>query len=84
MGKTPLKVKCIKKKKEEMQFLSNCVLRSKTIAHKVEIFLRKCHGEYFCSIFNGWTILQIDDPVMYHLSDVMYMDLNVFVLLSMH
>jgi hypothetical protein len=51
------------------------------------------HKWKFCSInvlvnmstvFGGWTILQIDDPIMYQLSDVMHMDLDVFGPLSLH
>jgi hypothetical protein len=51
---------------------------------KVELLLSKCLGEDVCSLFSGWTVLQIDDPIMYHLSDVMHMDLDVFGPLSLH
>jgi hypothetical protein len=50
----------------------------------VELLPSKCLGEYVCSLFDRWIVLQIDDPVMYQLFDVMHMDLNVFGPLSLH
>jgi hypothetical protein len=73
-----------KMKKEQKKLLRNCVLHSKTIMQEVELLLSKCLGEDVCSLFGGWIVLQIDDPVMYHLSDVMHMDLDVFGPLSLH
>jgi hypothetical protein len=70
--------------KKERQLLSNCVLHSKTIAREVELLLSKCLGEDVCSLFIGWTVLQIDDPIMYQLSDVVHMDLDVFGPLLLH
>jgi hypothetical protein len=49
---------------------------------EVELMLSKCLGEDVCSLFSGWKVLQINDLVMYHLSDVMHMDLDVFGPLS--
>jgi hypothetical protein len=70
--------------KKERQLLSSCVLHSKTIAHEVEIIHSKCLGEYVCSLFDGWKVLQIDDPIMHQLSDAMHKDINVFGLLLLH
>jgi len=64
--------------------LRNHVVHSKTIAWEVELFLIKCLGEYVCNLFEIWTLLQIDDPVMDQLYDVMNMDLDVFGPMSMH
>jgi hypothetical protein len=64
--------------------LSNCVLHSKTIVQEVELLLSKCLREYVCNLFDGWTILQIDDTILYRLFDVMHMDLDVFGPLSLH
>jgi hypothetical protein len=80
----PIKVQCIKKKKEERKLLSNFFLHSKMITQKVELLLSKCLGEYVYSLFGGWKVLQIDDPIMYHLSDVIHMDIYVFGPLSLH
>jgi hypothetical protein len=46
--------------------------------------LSKCLGEDVYSLFSEWTVLQIDDPVMHQLSDVMHMDLDVFGSLLQH
>jgi hypothetical protein len=54
------------------------------IMQEVELLLSKCLGEDVCSLFDGWTVLQIDDPIMYQLSDVVHMDLDVFGPLSLH
>jgi len=54
------------------------------IAHEMELLLNKCLGEYVYSLFVGWKVLQIDDPVMYQLYDAMHMDLDVFGSLSLH
>jgi hypothetical protein len=64
--------------------LSSCVLDSKTIMEEVEFFLSKCLGEDVCGLFDGWTVLKIDDHVMYELYDVMHMDLDVFGPMSLH
>jgi hypothetical protein len=50
----------------------------------VELLLSKCLDEDVYNRFGGWKTLQMDDPVMYHLYDVMHMDLNVFGPLSLH
>jgi hypothetical protein len=50
----------------------------------VEPLLSKCLREDVCSLFGGWTILQVDGHVMYKLSNVMHMDLYVFAPLSLH
>jgi hypothetical protein len=54
------------------------------IRQEVELMISKCLGEYVCNLFEIWTLLQIDDPVMDQLYDVMNMDLDVFGLLSLH
>jgi hypothetical protein len=46
--------------------------------------LSKFLHEDVYSMFGGWKILQIDDPFMYHLFDVMHMDLDVFGPLLLH
>jgi hypothetical protein len=46
--------------------------------------LSKCLGEYVCSLFDEWKVLKIDDHVMYHLFDVMHMNLDVFGPFSLH
>jgi len=35
-------------------------------------------------MFDGWEILQINDPIIYKIYGAMHMDLHVFVLLSLH
>jgi hypothetical protein len=35
-------------------------------------------------VFDEWTILQIDDPIMYHLFNAMHMDLDFFGPFSLH
>jgi hypothetical protein len=71
-------------KKERNKLLRNCVLHSKTIVQEVELLLSKCLGEDVCSLLVDGQVLQIDDPVMYQLSDVVHMDLDVFGPLSLH
>jgi hypothetical protein len=54
------------------------------IAQEVELFLSKFLGEYVYNLFSGWMVLKIDDPIMYHIYDVMHMDLYVFAPLLLH
>jgi hypothetical protein len=82
MGKTPPQSTMLKKK--ERQLLGNCVLHSKMVMQKVEFLLSESLGEDVDSLFRGRTVLQVNDPVMNQLSDVMHMDLDVFCPLSLH
>jgi hypothetical protein len=84
MGRTPPQSTMEKMKKGQKRLLSNCFLHSKMIVQEVEHFIRKCLGEYVWNLLGKWIVLQIDDHLMYHISDVMNMDLNVFGQLSLH
>jgi hypothetical protein len=48
----------------------------------VEFLLSESLGEDVDSLFRGRTVLQVDDPIMNQLSDVMHVDLDVFCSLS--
>jgi hypothetical protein len=37
--------------KEELQFLGNCVLHSKTTSQRMELLLSEGFGEYVCRMF---------------------------------
>ena len=50
----------------------------------MELLLNKCLGEDVDTLFSKWTKLQINDLVIYQLSEEMHMDLDVFGLLSRH
>ena len=50
----------------------------------MELLLNKCLGEDVDTLFSKWTELQINDLVIYQLSEEMHMDLDVFGLLSLH
>jgi hypothetical protein len=54
------------------------------VMQKVEFLLSEILGEDVNSLFRGRTIIQVDDPIMNQLSNVMHVDLNVFFSLSLH
>jgi hypothetical protein len=70
--------------KKKRQLLGNCVLHYKTIPQSLKILLSERIGEYVGSLFKGRTKLQINDPIMYQISNEMHVDLNVFGSLSLY
>ena len=64
--------------KKKRQLLGNCVLHSKTIPQSLKLQLSEGLGEDIDSLFRGRTKLQINDHVMYQISDEMHVDINVF------
>ena len=49
-----------------------------------EFFLSKFLGEYICNLLICVVVLQNNCPFMHQLPDVVHMDLNVFVSLSLN
>jgi hypothetical protein len=50
----------------------------------VEFLLSEILHEDVCSLFTRGIVLQVDDPIMYQLSNVVHVDLDVFVSLLLH
>ena len=78
----PLKIQCSKRRKR--QLLGHCVLHSKTIAQRVALLRSEGLGEDINSLFSRRAELEVDDPLVHQISDVVHVDLYVLHLLPLY